>query len=83
MVKKKVTTESKFFSRLMLGIGVLVIGGLGYAFLTAAPALPLNEIHLNAKQPKDCLTCHVEKIENAPIMPHRPTLFCISCHNSP
>tara|TARA_B100000686_G_C16740153_1_gene946093 strand:- start:947 stop:1204 length:258 start_codon:yes stop_codon:yes gene_type:complete len=81
MTNKKVNREDKTFFRFMTIIGIIVIGGLGYAFLDAAPSMPPSKIHFNATQPKDCLNCHVENLNDAPIMPHRPMLSCISCHS--
>mgnify|MGYP001497984461 CR=1 len=80
MAKLNNTKEGKGFFRFMTAIGVLVIGGLIFAFIEAAPPLPLTNIHVNAQQPNDCLACHVNNIENNPIMPHRPMESCVSCH---
>jgi len=61
-------------------IGVVVIGGLGYSFLVAAPKLNKSEYHKNAPTPETCLQCHVRNVDKAPIMPHRAMGSCTFCH---
>lgn len=63
-------------------IGVLVIGGLGYSFISSAPDLSPTEYHKESagNGNENCLQCHVQNIENAPIMPHRPMGNCFFCH---
>ena len=80
MAIKKSSPTSKGFFRFMTVIGMVVIGGLIYAFIEAAPSLPATEVHAKALQPIDCLACHVNNIKTNPIMPHRPMASCISCH---
>lgn len=78
MAKKK--TGQRNFFRFMTLIGVVVIGGLGYSFLVAAPKLNQAEYHKNSPSAETCLQCHVRNVEKAPIMPHRPMKSCTFCH---
>ncbi len=78
--KNKSSSKDRGFFRFMTLIGVITIGGLTYAFFNAAPDLSQTEAHINAQQPKGCLSCHVQDIKNAPIMPHRPMQSCNGCH---
>ncbi len=82
MAKKKNTGQRNFF-RFMAVIGVVVIGGLIYSFLGAAPPLPKTANHSGPPAPGECLRCHVENIDQAPIMPHRPMGTCTTCHKPP
>ncbi len=78
-MSKKNTGQRNFF-RFMTLIGVVVIGGLGYSFIVAAPNLN-DAPHHTASQPVEkCLACHVQTIDTAPIMPHRPMGSCTFCH---
>jgi hypothetical protein len=76
---KKNPGQRNFF-RFMTLIGVVVIGGLGYSFLGAAPKLSNQEFHKNTSSVETCLTCHVQATEEIPIMPHRPMGTCTFCH---
>jgi hypothetical protein len=76
---KKNTGQRNFF-RFMTLIGVVVVGGLGYSFLGAAPGLSNTEFHKNTSSVETCLKCHVQGAMNAPIMPHRPMGSCTFCH---
>ncbi len=76
---KKNTGQRNFF-RFMAVIGVVVIGGIVYSFLGAAPKLPGNARHSGPPPPAECLACHVENVDQAPIMPHRPMPSCVTCH---
>jgi len=69
------------FSNFMTIIGVVTVGGILIAFFNAAPKLSQSEAHTTASVPKDCLQCHMIKIEQAPIMPHRPMEYCGFCHH--
>ena len=62
-------------------IGVVVIGGLGYSFIGAAPDLSSQPHHAGPPAVEACLGCHVQNIENTPIMPHRPMGSCTFCHS--
>lgn len=77
MAKK---TGQRNFFRVMTLIGVVVIGGLGYSFLGAAPKLNDAEYHKNPSSAEPCLQCHVLNVDKAPIMPHRPMGSCTFCH---
>ena len=61
-------------------IGIGVIGGLGYSFLDAAPDFRKSEYHKTTTPSEDCMQCHIQGVENIPIMPHRPMGNCIMCH---
>jgi hypothetical protein len=76
---KKNPGQRNFF-RFMTLIGVVVIGGLGYSFLVAAPKLSNSEFHKNTSSVETCLKCHVQAENEAPIMPHRPMGSCTFCH---
>ncbi len=82
MAKKKNKGQINFF-RVMALIGVVVIILVVKEFLNAAPTLPNNEIHKPPPPAKACLECHVQEVENTPIMPHRPMSSCIICHETP
>ncbi len=76
---KKNTGQRNFF-RFMTLIGVVVIGGLGYSFLGAAPRLSNAEFHKDTSSVEACVACHVQAESNAPIMPHRQMGTCTFCH---
>lgn len=67
--------------RSMAVIGVLVIGGIGYAFFGAAPVMTAAEYHKESTPVAECLDCHVRQADQNPIMPHRPADGCTFCHN--
>jgi hypothetical protein len=77
MAKK---TGQRNFFRVMSLIGVVVIGGLGYSFMGAAPKLNDSEYHKSPSSTESCLQCHVQNVDKAPIMPHRPMGSCTFCH---
>jgi hypothetical protein len=79
MAQKK--TGQRNFFRFMTLIGVVVVGGLGYSFLGAAPELSNTEYHKNTASVEACLKCHVQAESNTPIMPHRQMGSCTFCHN--
>jgi hypothetical protein len=79
--KKALKKEAGIFSNFMTIIGVVTVGGILIAFFNAAPELSQSEAHTTAVVPKDCYQCHMIKIENAPIMPHRPMEYCGFCHH--
>ena len=76
---KKNAGQRNFF-RFMTLIGVVVIGGLGYNFLMAAPRLSNSEFHKDTSAVETCLKCHVHGAKETPIMPHRPMGSCTFCH---
>ncbi len=71
---------TKNFYRFMSLIGVAVIGGLGYSFLSAAPDFKISEYHQATTQAEQCMQCHIQGVEEIPIMPHRPMQACTICH---
>lgn len=77
MAKK---TGQRNFFRFMTLIGVVVIGGLGYSFMGAAPNLSNRDFHQNTSSVETCLNCHVQATEEIPIMPHRQMGSCTFCH---
>lgn len=79
---KKGEGQRTFF-RIMTVIGVLVIGGLVYSFLGAAPDLSDSTYHKNSPSAEECMQCHVQHLDKAPIMPHRPMGSCTFCHQPP
>jgi hypothetical protein len=76
---KKNQGQINFF-RFMALIGVVVIGGIGYGFMGAAPNLNNSDYHVNTTTSQECLQCHERNVENTPIMPHRPMGSCTFCH---
>ncbi len=64
-MSKKNTGQRNFF-RFMTLIGVVVIGGLGYSFIGAAPNLNDAEYHSGSPPAEKCMACHVQNIETAP-----------------
>ncbi len=76
---KKNTGQRNFF-RFMTLIGVVVVGGLGYSFLGAAPKLSDTDFHKDTSSVETCLKCHVHAETKAPIMPHRQMGSCTFCH---
>lgn len=79
--KQEEKQAAGIFSNFMTIIGVMTVGGILIAFFNAAPKLSQTEDHATARVPTDCLQCHMVKIENAPIMPHRPMEYCGFCHH--
>ena len=79
MAKKSNKGQINFF-RVMALIGIVVIILVVKEFLSAAPALPISEVHKGPPPAKACLECHVKEAENTPIMPHRPMEKCTFCH---
>jgi len=80
MAKKKRNPARRNFFRVVGLIGLLLVGGIGYGFIGAAPRLSQTEFHIG-KQVPQCLHCHTQNVENAPIMPHRPMTTCTFCHS--
>ncbi|MEK9630125.1 MAG: hypothetical protein VW455_14030 [Nitrospinota bacterium] len=78
MAKKSDGTRN--FYRMIAVIGVMVIGGLGYSFISAAPGINTAPYHKPAPPAKDCMQCHMSGEEKIPIMPHRPMGACTGCH---
>lgn len=64
----------------MMLIGVCVIGGLGYSFISAAPDFKKSAYHKATMPAEDCMECHIQGVEKIPIMPHRPMGTCTICH---
>lgn len=61
-------------------LGIVVIGGIVYAFLNSAPRLSDTEYHKKSTPVKECLQCHMENVAKNPIMPHRSMDNCVFCH---
>ena len=78
MAKKSDGTRN--FYRFVAVIGVVVIGSLGYSFISAAPNLNTAPYHKPPPFPTQCMACHITGKEKIPIMPHRPMGTCIACH---
>ena len=78
MAKKSDGTRN--FYRFVAVIGVVVIGSLGYSFISAAPNLNTAPYHTPPPTPTPCMECHTTGNENIPIMPHRPMGTCTACH---
>ena len=68
------------FSNFLTIIAIMTVGIILVSFFNAAPKLSQSKVHLTAEVPKDCLQCHMIKIENAPVMPHRSMKYCGFCH---
>ena len=82
MSKNKVEKKAAgVFNNFMTIIGFVTVGGILIAFFSAAPKLSKIEEHERVEIPNDCLKCHMIKINNAPIMPHRPMEYCLFCHH--
>ena len=64
----------------MAVMGVLVMGGLGYGLVSSAPNISKAVHHAGPPPKEQCVICHVQKIANTPIMPHRPMGTCTFCH---
>lgn len=79
MKKKKSTSQRNFF-RTMTFLGILIVGGVGYEFISAAPKLSPIDFHKESIAPGKCVQCHTQNVKNVPIMPHRPLEFCRFCH---
>jgi len=79
MAKKSNKGQANFF-RIMALIGLVVTVWIIKEFLSAAPALPISEIHNGPPPAQACLECHVKEAGNTPIMPHRPMDNCTFCH---
>ncbi len=71
------------FYRFTAVAGILLVGGMAYGFLGAAPNLGKTDYHLRANGAPECLQCHERNVEKAPIMPHRPMGSCTFCHSKP
>lgn len=80
MAKKKKATGQRTFFRTLAVLGFLLVGGIVYGFIGAAPNLSSGEQHRTAVAPVDCLGCHMGKAEDIPIMPHRTFDSCRFCH---
>ena len=78
MAKKSDGTRN--FYRFVALIGVVVIGSLGYSFISAAPNLNTAPYHKPPPSPTQCMECHITGKEKIPIMPHRPMATCTACH---
>ena len=78
MAKKSNGTRN--FYRFIAVIGVVVIGGLGYSFIRAAPGLHTAPYHKPTPPASKCMECHMSGEDNTPIMPHRPMGTCTGCH---
>ena len=78
MAKKSNGTRN--FYRFMMLIGIGVIGSLGYSFISAAPDFRISEYHKASLPAEQCMQCHIQGVEEIPIMPHRPMGNCVMCH---
>lgn len=78
--KKKKPSGQKTFFRTLAILGVLLIGGIVYGFIGAAPNLSSGEQHRTAVAPAGCLECHMGKSKDIPIIPHRSFDSCRFCH---
>ncbi|MFT4578247.1 MAG: hypothetical protein ACI8PD_001039 [Nitrospinales bacterium] len=78
MAKKSNGTRN--FYRFVAVIGVVVIGGLGYSFISAAPGLNTASYHKPPPSAAQCMGCHMTGEEKIPIMPHRQMGTCTICH---
>ncbi len=78
MAKKNQGTLN--FYKLMVFIGIGVMGTIGYGLVNAAPQISKGEHHAGPPPLEQCIVCHVQKIQNTPIMPHRPMGTCTFCH---
>jgi len=76
----KKSDGTRNFYRFVAVIGVVVIGSLGYSFISAAPNLNTAPYHKPPPTPTQCMECHITGEEKTPIMPHRPMGTCIACH---
>ena len=70
MAKKSDGTRN--FYRFVAVIGVVVIGSLGYSFISAAPNLNTAPYHKPPPTPTQCMECHITGEEKTPIMPIAP-----------
>ena len=78
MPKKSDGTRN--FYRFVSVIGVVVIGSLGYSFISAAPDLNTAPYHKPAPPASKCMECHMSGVDKTPIIPHRPMGTCTGCH---
>jgi hypothetical protein len=76
----KKSDGTRNFYRFVAVIGVVVIGGLGYSFISAAPRLNTASYHKPAPTAAQCMGCHMTGEEKTPIMPHRQMGTCTICH---
>jgi hypothetical protein len=77
----KKSNGTRNFYRFVAVIGIVVIGGLGYSFINAAPGLTHSEYHNPPPPAIKCMGCHMTGEEKTPIMPHRQMGTCTFCHN--
>jgi hypothetical protein len=76
----KKSNGTRNFYRFVAVIGVVVIGGLGYSFISAAPGLNTASYHKPPPSAAQCMGCHMTGEEKIPIMPHRQMGTCTICH---
>ncbi|MFQ5483687.1 MAG: hypothetical protein ACE5ER_13125 [Nitrospinaceae bacterium] len=65
----------------MTVLGIIIAGAFIYGFLTSAPPLSNRPYHIATDPAGECMSCHVNKVKSAPIMPHRPMDGCTFCHS--
>ena len=78
--KKKFAGQINFY-KAMTVLGLILAGGLTYAFFGSAPDFSNQPFHVATGPISECMTCHVVYTKNAPIMPHRPMDSCTFCHS--
>jgi hypothetical protein len=76
----KKSDGTKNFYRFVAVIGVVVIGSLGYSFISAAPNINTAPYHKPPPSAAQCMGCHMTGEEKTPIMPHRQMGTCTICH---
>jgi hypothetical protein len=76
----KKSDGTRNFYRFIAVIGVVVIGSLGYSFISAAPNLNTAAYHKPLPSAAKCMGCHMTGEEKIPIMPHRQMGNCTICH---
>ena len=79
MAKKSDGTRN--FYRFVAVIGVVVIGSLGYSFISAAPNLNTAPYHKPPPTPTQCMECHITGKEKIPIT--KDGLYLISGTGKP
>jgi len=50
------------------------------ALAKKAPKMTNKAYHRNFKSFDQCITCHTQRVLNAPLMPHEPRAQCTDCH---
>ncbi len=68
------------FMKVSAVLGLILIIYIVKSFLDSAPALSKQTFHKPEAPVEECLSCHVQKVKDSPIMPHRPMDTCTFCH---